>query len=444
MITTLPPLEYGAMAKYVYSESLQKAATFTSRFDNQEIEIGKREGDFYYIPRAAVPFGGKDTRSLGQNVSLTLQVPPRDAEQARIVRESIYHLTNERNHIICASTGFGKTWVGLAIAAQLGVTTLIIVTKTDLMTQWRERAKQFLGLRDDEIGTLQQDCCDVKGKRIVIGMVHSLAKDKYPAYVKDYFGLILVDEIHRLGADTFSKAAGMFTAKHRLGLSATVKRQDGKDIVFRSHIGEVLVVSKQLPMIPKVIVVKSNFKVPMVTRKVNGDWKKIKLPHTAGKTIGVVKLMAQDKHRNKMILDFVLYAYKKGRNIVVFSDLLGDHLEPLRDRLVTDYGVPIADTGMYVGGMKPAQLDVSASKRVVFATYKMMSEGTDIGWLDCAIMTTPRSDVEQIIGRVLREYPDKPTPIVWDLVDVDSEVFSGYFYKRRKFYYSIKAEILNL
>ena len=63
----------------------------------------------------------------------------------------------------------------------------------------------------------------------------------------------------------------------------------------------------------------------------------------------------------------------------------------------------IASVGYYVGGMKEHALKESESKKVVVASYAMAAEGLDIKTLTTLIMATPKTDIEQSVGRILRE-----------------------------------------
>ena len=88
--------------------------------------------------------------------------------------------------------------------------------------------------------------------------------------------------------------------------------------------------------------------------------------------------------------------------------------------------------GQYVGGMTTSQRENSKEQRIILGTYQASGEGFDVAALDTLILATPRSDVKQAIGRILRQKNPKE-PLVIDIVDAFS-VFNGQYYKRRKFY----------
>jgi len=340
-----------------------------------------------------------------------------------------------------------NTFLGVTIAQSLGLKTLIVVPKQDIMYQWRDACKKFLGLKSEDIGYIQADTCDVLGKTIVLGMVHSLCKDKYPSHIKREFGLVVYDEIQVMGAEGFSSACGMYNSKYRLGLSATPYRSDGKEHIFKEHIGEIKVVSSSLTLVPKIITMPSSFKLPRrvkeVRDKFTGRMTRVlaPIPVPMGRTMGVNKLLGKDRERNALIGKFVAAAYAKGRRTIIFSDLKGNHLEKLYP-VLRSFGIPTKDISYYVGGMKEKDLDKAKAAPVILATYKMCSMATDIPWLDTCVLGTPRADVVQIVGRILREYEGKQEPVVLDILDSDSETFTQYYRKRLRWYRSINASVI--
>ena len=152
-----------------------------------------------------------------------------------------------------------------------------------------------------------------------------------------------------------------------------------------------------------------------------------------------MNMLAADEARNALIVRKIALAYKAGRKTVVFSDRVA-HLK-LMQTVLPSLGVPPAHTALYISECKKAELEEAKSKPVIFATYGMMGEGTDIPWLDCMVMATPRSNIRQSVGRVLREYPGKPKPAVLDFVDLDSPLYAGWAQRRMMFYTEIGATV---
>jgi len=93
----------------------------------------------------------------------------------------------------------------------------------------------------------------------------------------------------------------------------------------------------------------------------------------------------------------------------------------------------LASVGYYIGGMKEAQLKASENKQVIFASYGLSSEGLDIPTLNAEFLITPKTDVVQIIGRVLRAKHKFSHPIIYDFVD-SHDVFQRQWLKRKAYY----------
>tara|TARA_E500000331_G_scaffold162964_1_gene158101 strand:- start:151 stop:756 length:606 start_codon:yes stop_codon:yes gene_type:complete len=94
--------------------------------------------------------------------------------------------------------------------------------------------------------------------------------------------------------------------------------------------------------------------------------------------------------------------------------------------------------GQYVGGMKPSELRDSQEKDIILGTFSMASEGMDIPKLNTIVLASPRSDVVQSVGRILREKADvrKFHPLVIDIKDThpNMTVFQRQCQKRIAYY----------
>ena len=434
------PIAIGAGAIYQYDEEILEKCARMDRFGepyNLARVIGA-ETKRILVPRN-MAHGGNDLISKGIPHKFKSKFVPRNDEQARVISEVVQLTATGESFVIEAPTGFGKTVCAMDIIAKIGMKTLVVVTKEDIRDQWRNAAQMVLGLSDAKgggIGYIQGDTCQIAGNGLVIALIQSLAKEaRYNESLFKEFGLVIWDEVHRVGADFFSQSAYRVPAAIRLGLSATPDRKDGRDEVIRAHIGDIRVRAHTLPLTPRVIARRTPWKLPM-TRQ---GGKVIPLPHSPGKCGHVISMLSKSFERNKMIALFVGQAFKKGRNILVQSDRK-EHLEELAS-MISSSGVPPAEIGFYIGGLTEKQRDAAKGKSVIMATYAMTAEATDIPWLDTLVMATPKSDVRQIVGRILRQYEGKKDPVVFDMIDSSSNVFAGYWNSRRTWYASIKAEV---
>jgi superfamily II DNA or RNA helicase len=91
-----------------------------------------------------------------------------------------------------------------------------------------------------------------------------------------------------------------------------------------------------------------------------------------------------------------------------------------------------------VGGMKQKDLEVSAGKRIILATFAMAAEGFNVPTLNTVLLATPKSAVEQAVGRVLRQRPEerKVAPLICDVLDSVFAECNGQWRKRAKLYKS--------
>ncbi len=327
--------------------------------------------------------------------------------------------------MVKASPGWGKTTFGCALMERLQVPTLVIVHKEFLMNQWMERIAEFLP--GAKVGIAQQQRCEFKGKHIVVGMVHSLARGDYPKAFYSWPGLIIVDECHRIGARTWAPVPPLFHAKYRIGLSATPRRKDGADNVFHYHLGPVLFRAKEQRLKPIIKRVYTKFRL-VKTPNFN--------PALAPESL-ILRFLCANEQRNRRIVELIIEAVKAGRKLLVLSKRL-NHLNRLeadfhREWRDGGHGKPIS-TGFYIGGMTDEQRYEASFSRILFATVQFAAEGLDIPALDTLFLVNPMSDVEQAVGRILRPYEGKKDPIVVDFRDDRVRMFQDFGERRDQLY----------
>jgi superfamily II DNA or RNA helicase len=93
----------------------------------------------------------------------------------------------------------------------------------------------------------------------------------------------------------------------------------------------------------------------------------------------------------------------------------------------------LASVGYYIGGMSEAQLKKSEKKQVILASYSMCSEGLDIPTLNTEFLITPKTDIVQIVGRILRAKHENSHPIIYDFID-SHDLFQRQWLKRKAYY----------
>ena len=325
--------------------------------------------------------------------------------------------------MICLQTGGGKTVCALYIASTLKLKTLIVVHNTFLKDQWEDRIRAFLPKA--RIGRIQGETVNVDEQDIVIAMIQSLSMKEYPKGTFAGFGLTIVDECHHIASEVFVQAFQKITSKHMLGLSATPDRKDGLMYVIEWFLGPILYKSDS---------------GDKVDTKVRVEVYKHEPADTAFNTIlynnqgvmnvaGMVNKLAAFVPRTELIAQILkdILAETPDRQILVLSDRV-QHCKDILALLDPEIACILAQT---VAASKRAEF--CASKKILIATYAMCKEGFDVATLNTLVMATPRPDIDQIVGRILRTEKTKRTvdPLIVDIVD---STFRRQFQARLKLY----------
>lgn len=349
--------------------------------------------------------------------------------QLNIVQKYIDHVGESGGGLLDVEPGKGKTVMALYIISKLAKKTLVVVHKSFLLNQWKERIQQFIP--SAKIGIIQGQVFDIEGKDIVIGMLQTLCTRKFPDEVIQQFGLSVYDECHHLSAEVFCNCMVQIVTNYNLGLSGTMTRKDGLTKVFKYFIGPV--VHKEKTDNNTQVLIKSylfedpeNDEYNEVERDFRGNpmYSRMitKLCNNSMRTSAIVNII---KHELKINYD---------QQIMILA-----HNKSLIQTLYEQIELYEPSIGYYIGGMKEQQLKMSESKKVIIATYAMASEGLDIKTLTTLLMATPKSDVCQSVGRILRSKHKQP--VVIDIVDVH-DIFKNQ-YQKRKAYYKKKNYVIH-
>jgi len=314
-----------------------------------------------------------------------------------------------------------NTVMGLKIISLLKKKTLIIVHKEFLMNQWIERIAEFLPTAT--VGKIQGQVFDVKGNDIVIGMVQTLYDKEYPADAFSCFGLTIIDEVHRIGSEQFSRTLFKTITPYMLGISATVDRKDKLTRVLHMFIGD------------KIYSETRNDDDPVCVRAIQYK--------TDDPVFNEVDLDFRGNPKySSMIVKLCDYNRRSDFIVRIIGDLIDEDPEKQimvlchnRSLLTYLYDAiehrKIASVGYYVGGMKQTNLQATETKQIVLATYAMAAEALDIKTLSTLIMVTPKTDITQSVGRILRVKHENP--IIVDIID-SHDIFQNQWAQRKRFY----------
>jgi len=320
-------------------------------------------------------------------------------------------LPTPRDGVISLQTGGGKTVCGLYIASQLKLPTLVLVHSGFLKDQWVERIQAFLPKA--RVGTIQGEILDIQDKDIVVGMLQTISMKKFPPKTFSGFGLVIVDECHHIASETFVQAIPKLTSKHMLGLSATPERKDRLMHVINWCLGPMLYQSNSAEKVD------SGVKVEVMEFETEDAEFNTVIKNQAGVmfTSLMVNKLTEYEPRNQMLIELLKDVFEEeNRQILVLTDRV-EHTKKLFELLPPEIQ---AHTGILARGMKPAvRTEFCESKRILISTYQLVKEGFDVASLNTLVMATPRPDIEQIVGRILRVEKAKRTvaPLIFDIVD---------------------------
>jgi hypothetical protein len=391
------------------------------------------------LPRAwgmaAFPGEYRDLSSRGHPITVDKLPNPshpavKDPEaQAKFMGDLENALQVYNTFIAMAPTGSGKTVSALYAAAKLGRTTLIGVHLERLMEQWITEIQDKLGVPPERIGRAQGPSANWKDKDFVVAMMPSVCQ-RPGRYGKEFyknFGLVICDEVHRVGQPVFSQFIHQFPAFWKFGLSATPKRKDGGEKVFFSHLGPIHVTSEQDALECHVYTVPWHTSRPLWGKN---HWERS-------------YCYSKDTERSWRLARLILKFYDSGRQPIIVGESIG-HLQSLMAMAMV-LGVPPRAMGQFTGekhieqpdgGIKRVkrtkhELDLVMEKaQITFATYGMLTEGIDNPRWDAGMDVVPRASATQLIGRIRRPLPGKRTPLWVTVLDTESHTAQAYYDKR--------------
>jgi superfamily II DNA or RNA helicase len=394
-----------------------------------KFKVYKEYDDYIVIPKfyGIKTFGKPDiiNNYKGKNINIEFKGNLRQPQE-NIINHILPYINNNNGGVLCLPCASGKTVLSLYLISKYKVKTLVIVHKTFLLNQWKERAEQFTNAK---VGIIQQNTIEIEGNDIVIAMLQSIAKEKYDKNIFNDFGMVIFDEAHHAPSQYFSKVLPIINCEITIGLSATPKRNDKLEKVLYWYFGDIMYKSK----------VEENNQVQV--NIINYDIEHEKFQEfflytgdvNRAKTINKITTIGR---RNKYIIDTLCQILDNKRKVLILSDRL-EHLKLLKSRLDLR---EITTSDYYIGGMKQNALKKAEEAQVIFATYGMASEALDIPDLNTLFMVTSRKEVEQAVGRILRKIDPNIRPLIYDFVD-QLQSFKNQSKHRIKLYNKMGFEI---
>jgi superfamily II DNA or RNA helicase len=420
-------------------EFIKKELTVKPTLQNSYVEaksfpIYQESEKKIYVPRywGIAMFGHPKMLKIpyGENINVKFEGLLRDY-QTNVLNEYLkaidFGISDDKNKgngsaLIELWTGAGKTVLGLKIIEVLKKKTIIFVHKTFLKNQWIERIQQYLP--NARIGSIQGQNIDIENKDIVLAMIQSVSMKTYNDTLFDSFGLSIYDECHHMSSEVFCNCLKKCNTLYGLGLSATMNRKDGLTNVFKMYLGDICYKHSKKGNEDNVLVKAIEFTID------DDEYNEVERDFR-----GQVKYstMVNKVSTLNMRSDFIVYVLESELFINPKQQFIV--LAQTKSLLNYLYRAIVyknfASVGYYIGGMKESELKKSESKNIILATFSMAAEALDIKSLTSLLLASPKSDIVQAVGRILRE--KHSNPLVIDIID-GHDVFQNQFNKRRAFY----------
>ena len=319
---------------------------------------------------------------------------------------------SKQNGIIQIATGGGKTHTAGELIRELDAKTLWIIDRKELLNQTREALQKQLSI---EIGIISGKDIDIKD--ITIATVQSLHAKLSDPIIQDYLysvNFVIIDEFHKSAAETYQKVfAKLPNTKYKLGLTATPKRDDGKDPILFSILGGVIYKKTSQELIEEGYLVKPEiifYHIDPPAPKLENIDKKLTYPEEYNEYI------TSHPWRNLQIMQFV--ADNKDKKIIILTKSI-KHGKYLKDTIPSDIWVEHIH-GKTTNRKEIYEKFTKGVYKCLVMTLSIGAEGLDIPDLDMIIeAAAPKGEGKsiQVLGRVLRPSAGKTKGIYIDFMD---------------------------
>lgn len=333
--------------------------------------------------------------------AFTVKNDPRDDDQRRAYEA----MGQSHGGILNLACGKGKTFLALKHAADVGRPLLVIVHNSYLFNQWiNDAIPAHVELPAGEsVGIIQGDRFDWK-RPITIAMIQSLAlrfeRGDIPPEFREHFGMVVYDEVHHLSAPFFVQTAPLVTGL-RYGLTATEKRADGFEFIYKYHLGEVFHTDLVQKLIPRIYF---QLTPVFVDLKID-DIRDVKGELHIGKLRTYIGRMDSS---NIFRAHCIREALDQGRKVLAVSHSK-EQLIALSE-MFPGSGLIVQETPV------EERSDIVRKSQVSFAIANLGFEGLDDPALDTVFVLFPfkgAGPLQQVMGRIgARTLDEKKSPVL--------------------------------
>lgn len=333
----------------------------------------------------------------------------------------------EKQGVIVAPPGSGKTMIGMELIARHQKPTLVLVHRKQLLDQWVDRIQTYLNVPKAHIGRFSSAKKSI-GKEITVGLLQSFARSKDLTELRDKFGTIIVDECHHIPAKTFRNVIAHLNPEYLYGLTATPKRKHNDEQLIYVYIGDIIAnmadfAEADQPNDRKkfdIVVRETNLNIPF-------NWKTDHFDLIA-------KVISYDTARNKLIVKDILGQVALKRKILILSERK-EHLKILELYLKGQCEVTIFtgddSTASRTSKLKQIQ---DGHYQVLLATGQIFGEGMNIPNIEALVFAFPfafEGKITQYVGRLMHSSSPK---VLIDYHDQHIPFLDRQFKQRKRVY----------
>lgn len=459
---TLPNPEYANMMRFGKGRFYKKI--------DPNICYLKKIGDRYIIPRYYIQdiTFTEDSRVLGRTITSTCRIRLRDYQE-QFVSDNYDVITKGEGVLIEAPCGHGKTILGIWLSFIRGVQTLVLVPTYYLAKQWKQRIEECTDatvviLRSSD-SKIPVDC------DFTIVVMDLFSCRTLPKELVDNIGHVMLDEAHRVGAETYLPILDEIPAKFRTALTATFRRSDGVHRILKYHFGEHTKMDNRFPK-PLVYGVRTGVSVKGVvsknkkhthfldflesinypyhetdtaievnpTKELRDKLEKIYKEGSMTKTAyhEVVSCLSKASEMSYSVVESYLDSHSGRRKTAI--RVIQECLDAGRTVLfLSKRKATLKALHKYFAKYKPMLIVSETNERsdedeaylqntcpLIFGVTQLAKEGLDIDRLDTIIIHLPMKDTEQAIGRISRLCKDKKFPVGLYLLDESPITYATY------------------
>lgn len=317
--------------------------------------------------------------------------------------EAVKSFIKNKIGILQLATGSGKTEIAIETIRQIGVKTLFVVDKIELLKQTKKRLEEALGIPIGQIGQGVHDEQDV-----TVATIQTLTKTirLFAPYLST-IRYVIFDETHKVAARSyFTLSKYLRNTEYRLGISGTAFRDDGNDMMIEAIVGKVKYDLNSKTLIDKGWLIKptiqfiKNYISKDNIKAVEREISKGLINETALYPVYYKAFVAESVERDRAITHIV--GKHMGKKILILTKLVdhGKNLESILDGSKHLYGATSKKERE-----KIFKEFVDGDLDILISTISIFAEGIDIPKLDVVINASAnRGDIKsiQVLGRVIR------------------------------------------